>query len=259
MAVRTLLVALLALLAAASTVAGAGNARADAGSVKFAVTFKGQISGTWRNTQAKGTRCGSPGESWGSFTSTVTPTGRPWTVTVSTGLDGIGYRWSDWGKPGGQKAKVVTTRKGEGWRTKGDCYPYKDALVPIPLANSGCGTKTETSSVQLVKIDRFGGTTTHPVFLNWVPAQSLDCPASSHEDQDKKGRYLEQVTQRLSYPTLYRCGTRPPKGCKLTIGKSKTFSVREQYTDYNYPERSGLYVNSSTIRVSWSVTFTAVG
>ncbi len=47
----------------------------------------------------------------------------------------------------------------------------------------------------------------------------------------------------------------------MTIGKTKTFSLRKEYTrvDFGYPEREGIWVEAATVRIKWSVTFVAVG
>lgn len=270
----TSLLALAAVTLATTTSAGAAGSRNPSAesspmrtnaSLKFLVQYSSQISGSWHRSTAKGTRCGAPSEESGTFSSTLGRGTRPMYVVVDKEFGRVAVRWSSENARG----KVKASRTAEGWYTKGGCDPYPpQALVHIPINNSGCGTRSFATGVILRPLsgqNESRGPTR--LVLDWQRQTStshLDCIGGLYEDGGdgaNAGSWLERTAQPLNWTTLYRCGVRNPRGCRMTIGTTRTFSERKEYTrdDFGYPEREGIWVEAATVRIKWSVTFVAVG
>jgi hypothetical protein len=269
----TSLLALAAVTLATTTSAGAAGSRSPSAEsspmrtdayLKFLVQYSSQISGSWHRSTAKGTKCGAPTEESGTFSSTLAPGARPLTIVVDRDSGHIHVRWPN-EEPRG---KVNASRTAEGWYTKGGCDPYPpQALEHIPLDNSGCRTRSFATVVSLRPLSgQYEDRGPTRMLLDWQrgPTTSLHCNSGTYEDGGdgaNAGSWLERTAQPLNWTTLYRCGVRNPKGCRMTIGTTRTFSEQKEWTraDFGYPEREGIWVEAATVRIKWSVTFVAVG
>jgi hypothetical protein len=230
--VKTLLLLACVALAGAPA-ASASRSVAPSVGVKFVIQYRGSFEGKWHNTVTKPPSgnvydCDDSDTS-GTVTSSVRPGSTPFTVVVfrEFGRD----LHLDFGTQNtAPKGVVSTTTTGEGWvmhYSGGECQRIPDALL------EGCGARTFAGAVGfagLSGLDRI------------VESVYLDCTPT------------EGAKAKLDLRKLFRCGIRKPRGCRLTIGGSRSYTVDKSGSSPGGNER---FTGSS--RVFWSITFVAVG
>ncbi len=214
--------------------------------VKFVLEYRGSLNGTWHNTYAVDQSKCIGDDFSGSFTSSVRPGSKRFTVVVDSEF---GHRpFLDWGANQGTSKGVVTSnRTAQGWLMKysgGECHP-------VQKDESGCGAHTFAGQVGLEPVGGSFGFNRNRVYLNWAlePEPAIGCDDGVVYDSKSEAPNGAGYG-KLDVKKLYRCGFRKPRRCKLTIGRSSNFSFHDTKGPASY---------TSTVHIEWSVTFVAVG
>lgn len=209
--------------------------RAAATGVKFVLDFRGNLSGTWRQTSpfVGGFACKGQDLS-GSLTSSVRPGNKPYIFIAYKEGRRVRVYSPAQSPPTGL---VTSNRTAQGWITRysgGQCRQ-------VPIDTSGCGAHTFPGAVSLTLPARGR----NRVVLSWeVEPETIGCLDGFTYD------YRVQHFAKLYEKQLYRCGMRRPRGCRLTIGGSADYPSQTTQDDITY---------TSNVHVAWSVTLRAVG
>jgi hypothetical protein len=234
--------------------ATASRAVAPSVGVKFVIQYRGSFEGKWHNTVTKPASSNvydcDGSDTSGTVTSSVRPGSTAFTVVVfrEFGRD----LHLDFGTQStAPKGVVSTTTSGDGWElhySGGECQRIPDPLL------AGCGARTFAGAVGfsgLSGLDR----TVESVYLDWAfePPNASGCYWGDMWAADV-GTPTEGTKAALDLRKLFHCGIRKPRGCRLTIGGSRSYAVDKSGSSPGGNER---YTGSS--HVSWSITFVAVG
>lgn len=230
---------ILATVAGTSMQASAGSQRSYS-SVTFALDYRGTVSATWRNWSPVigGLTCRGH-DSSGAFTSSVRPGSQAYTLRLYKDLGGrkVLMQW----KPENAMGLVTSNRTAQGWLMRysgGQCSQ-------VPRDQSGCGAQSFTGQVAL---ESLGGSTSlrKRLFLHWATEEErLDCSDGITYDR-RFGTPLGQRPATVLVRTLYGCGIRKGRSCKITIGGT---------TDYPFQVTQNETTYTSNVRTEWSVTF----
>lgn len=249
--IGVLSVVLVTALAVVAAATGAGTADASSSSargysqVKFALDYRGTISGTWRNSSPvvnQGFQCKGHDLS-GSFTSTVRPGSRRQTVQLYKDLGGrkIQMQW----KPNNPMGVVSSNRTAQGWmmvRSGGQCRQ-------VPKDESGCGAHTFNG---LARLEPAGGSwafSRNRAVLSWEPEpETIGCDDGMTYDH-RIGTLFGQHYARFVPKTLYLCGIRKGRRCRFTIGATSDYPFQVTQNEETY---------TSNVHTEWSVTFRVI-
>jgi hypothetical protein len=233
----------------------ASPASSQGGPPRFRVVYQGSVEATWHNSrpvqvpdQNHTYRC-EGNDSSGTLTSSVRPGRRPFFISVGHELGGRSL--SVWFRPpnGGDKGVVTSNRTAQGWLmvySGGQC-------VRKEMAQPGCGAHTVTSDVMPFssisgRLDS-GINPLYRVQLDWPlePPNIIGCDFGEHFPSDYSYGWR---AASIRGKTLYRCGIKKPRRCKITIGRDRTYVVDTWNGGSHY---------ESKVHVKWSLTFIAAG
>jgi hypothetical protein len=253
---RVLSITLAVILSTAAVVAGVSASSADAArqtasGVRFVVTYRGTLQGTWQMSSPvllpgpnEPYRCQGDSSS-GSLTSSVAPGSRPFIAIADNEFGHYLYLSTPTVQPRGL---VTSNQSAQGFLltySGGQCV-RKD--MPEP----GCGANTFAGSASPLSYD--GGElmkNLNRLYLAWelTPPDTTGCDDMLEFDV----RYMNPgggAAAALDLKKLYRCGVRNPHGCTLTIHGQTRYAARHD---------EGPETFDSTYTIEWSATFKAAG
>jgi hypothetical protein len=179
----------------------------------------------------------------------VRPGPRPFFVSVGHELGGRLFHV--WFRPpnGGDKGVVTSNRTAQGWLMRysgGQC-------VRSEIAQPGCGAHTLTTDVAPFSpiSGHFDGglNPLYRVQLSWPlePPDIIGCSDGIFLPTDYDYGWRAAA---IRAKTLYRCGIKKPRRCRITIGRDRT---------YVFDKWDGGEHYTSTVHAKWSLTFIAAG
>ena len=185
----------------------------------------------------------------GTLTSSVRPGRRPFFISVGHELGGRSL--SVWFRPpnGMDKGVVTSARTAQGFLMRysgGQCIRQE-------IAQPGCGAHTVTTDVMPFssisgRLDS-GINPLYRVQVDWPlePPNIIGCDDGVILPGDY-GYGWQAAAIRAK--TLYRCGIKKPRRCKITIGRDRTYVVDRWDRGSHY---------ESMVHIKWSLTFIAAG
>jgi hypothetical protein len=251
-------VAATAILAVAGAAFAGGSAASPSASqasgFKFRVVYKGSFEASWRSSrpvqvpdQNHTFRCEGD-DSSGTLTSSVRPGSRPFFISFGHELGGPYLHV--WFRPpnGGDKGIVTSNRTAQGWLMRYSGHQ----CIREEIAQPGCGGHTVTTDVMPFSSITGGlGSGVNPLYrvqLAWpLEPETIGCSDGIFlpTDYDYGWRAVA-----IRGKTLYRCGIKKGRRCKVTIGRDRTY-VFDKW------DRGSHY--ETTVHVKWSLTFIGAG
>ena len=228
-----------------------------AGAPKFIVRYQGSLDATWHNYSPVQLpdpnhtfRCGG-GDGSGSLTSSVRPGSKKFVIRVGKEPGGswLSIDFSrNTDKNGMDPNAVVTSnRTAQEWYMRYSGHECKRFDFEEP----GCGAHTVVGGVAPISSVNGLNSGVSPVYrlhIGWpLEPETIGCGDGITYPPDF-GYGWEAAQLRLKQ--LYRCGLRKPRGCRMTIGRERTFVNDQMDGDMHY---------TSTVHIKWSMTFVAVG
>jgi hypothetical protein len=210
--------------------------------MRFVLDYHGSLSGSWRNTRPVigGLTCIGHDVS-GTFTSTVRPGRTPYAMILENRFGRIEREM----RPDQPKGTVTSVRTAQGWMMRysgGQCQQ-------VPKDQSGCRANTFAGQVGFDMYSRDFGHNVNRVYFDWeAEPETLYCDDGIRYDQ-ARGTSKGQLFDRVVIKTLWRCGVRKGRRCRMKVGKSNDFPFQATQNEETY---------TSQVHVEWSVTLRLV-
>jgi hypothetical protein len=119
----------------------------------------------------------------------------------------------------------------------------------VPIDESGCGGHTFTGHVALLPDGGSFEFSHNRVYLDWeAEPETLGCDDGIQYDAADATR-MGQHFGRMVVKTLWRCGIRKGRRCKITIGRSSDYPFQATQQEETY---------TSNVHVDWSVTLRVI-
>jgi hypothetical protein len=226
---------------------------AQMGGVWFNARYQASFDATWRTSSPLQLpdlqhpfRCGG-GDASGELTSSLQPKGK---FKFWVGYDlGDRHLSKAYKPPNGNPMGIVTSN-----RTAQEFFMHYSGgqCVREDIAQPGCGAHTFT--VPVMPLTAVGGrldSTRNPIWdveLQWqLEPENIGCSdgISFPLDYDYGWNAAPMRARQL-----YRCGMKKPRGCKLTIGRDRT---------YVFDQTDGVTTYTTNMHVTWSIVLSAAG
>ena len=223
------------------------------GAPKFIVRYEASLEATWRNSTPvvlpdphHTFRCGG-GEESGALTSSLRPGPKKFVIRVGKELGGRWLSIDFSGHNGMDRGVVTSNRTAQGFLMRYSGRECKRFEIEQP----GCGAHTLLTSVVPLASANGVGSGVNPIYRiapEWpLEPETIGC---SDGIRFPDGFRYGWESAQLRLRQLYRCGIRKPRGCRMTIGRDRTFV-------FNQTDRGTTY--ASTVHIKWSIMFQAAG
>ena len=223
------------------------------GAPKVIIRYQASLEATWRTSSpvvlpdpSHTFRCGG-GEESGTLTSSLRPGPKKFVVRVGGEFTSRYISIDFSGHNGMDKGYVTSNRTAQGFLMRYSGHECKRFEIEQP----GCGAHTVLTSVVPLSSANGVNSGRNPVY-QIAPGWPLEPETIGCSD----GIFFPPTFSRgweaapLHLRQLYRCGIRKPRGCRMTIGRDRTYV-------FNKEDRGTTY--TSTMHIKWSILFQAAG